>query len=68
MKSVQDLEGEKEKSATEKHNLQSEIDRLKPMETEVAQLRQTKGVLEKQRLTLQKQVSLIPVASRVLDF
>lgn len=68
MKSVQDLEGEKEKSATEKQNLQSEIDRLKPMETEVAQLRQTKGVLEKQRLTLQKQVSLIPVASRVLDF
>jgi hypothetical protein len=65
---VQDLEGEKEKSATEKQNLQSEIDRLKPMETEVAQLRQTKGVLEKQRLTLQKQVSLIPVASRVLDF
>jgi hypothetical protein len=68
LKSVQDLEGEKEKSATEKQNLQSEIDRLKPMETEVAQLRQTKGVLEKQRLTLQKQVSLIPVASRVLDF
>jgi phage gp37-like protein len=65
---VQDLEGEKEKSATEKQNLQSEIDRLKPMETEVAQLRQTKGVLEEQRLTLQKQVSLIPVASRVLDF
>jgi phage gp37-like protein len=68
LKSVQDLEGEKEKSATEKQNLQSEIDRLKPMETEVAQLRQTKGVLEEQRLTLQKQVSLIPVASRVLDF
>lgn len=65
---MQDLEGEKEKSATEKQNLQSEIDRLKPMETEVAQLRQTKGVLEEQRLTLQKQVSLIPVASRVLDF